>query len=189
MMRVWIMRHGESQTNRDGLWGGQLDAPLTERGKAQAEEAGKRLAGVRFDKIYASDLSRAMATAEAAVPNCRYETRVGLREMDVGRLAGTPYADLDREARGAVIRDGYGIYGGETKEAFRTRIAAFMEELEKTEYQNVAVFTHAGCMRQFFELATGMEFSRGHMLCGNCATAVYEYDNGVWRLHSWFNLL
>ena len=189
MMRVWVMRHGESETNRDGLWGGQLDAPLTERGIAQAIEAGKRLVGLHFDKIYASDLSRARATAENAIPGCRYETLCALREMDVGDLAGTPYADLSEEARQAVIRDGYGVYGGETKEAFRTRIDSFMRKLESEDLQSVAVFTHAGCMRQFFELATGATFVRGGILCGNCATAVYEYENGVWRLHSWYNLL
>ena len=50
-MKVWVVRHGESETNRDGLWTGWLDVELTEKGREDAAKAGKILAGTSFDKI------------------------------------------------------------------------------------------------------------------------------------------
>ena len=87
-MYVYVIRHGESESNRDGLWTGWLDAPLTDHGRADAKRAGEFLANISFDRIVSSDLSRAKETAEIAVPGANYETSALLREIDVGRLAG-----------------------------------------------------------------------------------------------------
>ena len=72
-MRVWMIRHGESETNKNGLWTGWLDAPLTEEGKRDAALASEFVSRVSFDKIYSSDLLRAKSTAEIVIPGCQYE--------------------------------------------------------------------------------------------------------------------
>ena len=50
-MRVYVIRHGESESNRDGVWTGWIDAPLTEKGRVDAAAVGIILSGVSFDKI------------------------------------------------------------------------------------------------------------------------------------------
>ena len=93
-MKVWVIRHGESVTNRDGLWTGWYDAALTEKGKQDATLAREYLSKVKFDKIYSSDLQRARNTAEIAIPGCVYETDASLREVNVGDIAGKPLAAM-----------------------------------------------------------------------------------------------
>ena len=188
-MRVWIVRHGESQTNKEGKWTGQLDVELTDKGRAQAIRVGERLVGVSFDKIYSSDLVRARTTAELATSSCEYEIRSDLREIDVGSIAGGRFEDVSEEVRTAVLKSGYGVIGGEERDAFRTRVLSFMKMLEGEYCQNIAVFTHAGWLRQFLSLVVCEDIPRASFFCGNCATAVFEYENGRWRVHSWMNLL
>ena len=63
-MKLYLIRHGESETNKNGLWTGWLDVPLTEQGKEDAASASKIVSSVPFDKIYSSDLSRAIDTVK-----------------------------------------------------------------------------------------------------------------------------
>lgn len=62
-MRVYVIRHGESETNLNKKWTGWLDVHLTDKGKDDAKKAGDFLKNIAFEKIYASDLSRAVETA------------------------------------------------------------------------------------------------------------------------------
>jgi probable phosphoglycerate mutase len=57
--RVYIVRHGETEANRQGIIQGQMDTALNEVGVEQARMVGEFLKGVRFDRALSSDLSRA----------------------------------------------------------------------------------------------------------------------------------
>jgi broad specificity phosphatase PhoE len=187
-MRVYIIRHGESETNRSGLWTGWLDAPLTEKGREEAERVGALLQKTEFDKIYVSDLSRARSTAEIALPGREYEICSALREINVGSIAGKPLNVINRDDKKLVDKDGYRIYGGESREEFSERVKAFMTLLEVQTCQNIAVFSHAGFVRKFLDTVLGIDVPRKNMLCKNCAMAVFEYSENTWMLHSWINV-
>src|SRR5438270_9752821 len=62
--RLLLIRHGQSTWNREHRVQGQLDPPLSDQGRRQAELLGARLAGRAFSGFYASDLQRAVETAE-----------------------------------------------------------------------------------------------------------------------------
>ena len=188
-MRVWVIRHGESETNRDGLWTGWLDVPLTDKGREDAVAARRVLSGVQFDKIYTSDLQRAETTAEIAIPGCQYAQKQILREINVGNLAGNPLSAVMDQNNRPMNCDGYGSFGGETKEAFSNRVATFIRSLESEDCENIAVFSHGGFLRKFLDLVVGTELPRKHICCNNCAVAIFEYNDSVWQLHSWINKL
>jgi broad specificity phosphatase PhoE len=187
-MKVWVIRHGESETNKDGLWTGWLDASLTEKGKSEAEQVGRLLSNVNFDKIYASDLSRAKTTAEIALPACEYEVVVGLREINVGSIAGRPLKSVKDSDKEQLSKDGYRIFGGESREEFGNRVRSFMKLLEGQNRENVAVFTHAGVLRTALDNVLDTEVPRKNVRCQNCAVAIFEYKDLNWSLHSWINL-
>lgn len=187
-MKVWMIRHGESETNRDGLWTGWLDAPLTEKGREDAASAAKLFANVQFDKVYSSDLLRARTTAEIAIPGCTYETTPLLREINVGNIAGKPLGIVASREGISWNKDGYVQFGGESRQQFADRIGAFMKRLETGDYENVAVFSHAGVVRMFLDLVLGIDVPRKNMYCGNCTVAIFEFNSSGWRLHSWINL-
>ncbi len=62
-MRLWLIRHGETQANIDGLYSGHAPTPLTARGIEQAQNLHTLLHGVSFDLVLCSELERAQHTA------------------------------------------------------------------------------------------------------------------------------
>ena len=77
-----LIRHGQSTWNRDHRIQGQLDPPLSDEGRRQAALVAARLAGRKFDGLYASDLKRALETAEVigTAVGVRPEPTEALRE-------------------------------------------------------------------------------------------------------------
>ena len=145
-MKVYVVRQGESESNRDKKYTGWHDAPLTDKGREDAKKAAELLKNVRFDQIYASDLCRAMQTAGAAIPGCTPQTSPLLREINVGELADKPLSTLNDEKRAHVFERGYADFGGESRAELCERIRAFQKELETLSCDNVAVLrTRAGC--------------------------------------------
>lgn len=187
-MKVWIIRHGESETNADGRWTGWLDVALTEKGREDAAKAGSFLAGQSFDKVYASDLIRARSTAEIAIPGQEYEVSPMLREINVGDLAGKPLSAARDSNNRPLNQDGYGAFGGESVAQFRERIREFMHMLENEDCENIAVFSHRGFLIRFLDIVLGIEVPGKKIACKNCAIAVFEYKDSAWILHSWINL-
>ena len=188
-MRVWVIRHGESETNKSGLWTGWFNAQLTEKGKQDAVSAGKILSDVRFDKIFSSDLDRAKHTAEIAIPNCKYEESSLLREINVGALEQKPFAAIsDQQSKTASV-EGFSDFGGESREEFNKRVYNFMKEIEKMDMQNIAIFSHAGWLREILNIVLETVIPRNNFCCKNCTVAIFEYENSKWKMHSWINLL
>ncbi len=95
LLKVWLVRHGETDWNREGRWQGHTDVPLNAEGRAQAEALAARLRGQRLAAIATSDLSRARETAQA-----------------VAQVHGLPVLGPYRELR----ERGYGVFEGLTRE-------------------------------------------------------------------------
>lgn len=95
-MRLFLVRHGETEFNRRGLALGRKDVPLTERGRWQAERVGAALAGEPVVAIYSSPLQRALDTAGAIAERHELAVQVdqGLVEMDIGETEGLAFAEL-----------------------------------------------------------------------------------------------
>ena len=69
-MKLYMVRHGQSETNLSRCFTGWSQVNLTEQGIADAKRAGEYLKGISFDRIYSSDLIRAVQTAQNAIPGC-----------------------------------------------------------------------------------------------------------------------
>lgn len=186
-MRVYVVRHGESRTNQSKRWTGWLDVELTAKGKADAQTAGEFLKEISFDKVYTSDLSRAMETAQIALPHCPREKNPLLREINVGSLANQPLSVLSDSQKLQTAANGYADFGGETREELYQRILRFRKELETQNHETVAVFTHAGWMCGLLDTVLEEHIQRKHLCCNNCTVGIFEFQNQIWRLHSWIN--
>ena len=92
MSYLVLMRHGESQWNKENRFTGFTDVDLNDTGVAEAKRAGEALKAIKFDKIYTSTLKRAYRTAalamEAAGQNPPTIKHDDLRERDYGDLTG-----------------------------------------------------------------------------------------------------
>ena len=187
-MKIYFMRHGESENNLHGRMTGWMDAPLTERGVEQARAASAKLRGISFDKVYSSDLVRARVTCETALPGCEYTVDERLREISVGCFAGMTGAEI-KERYGDVLHECYSTgdysrFGGETRDEFWGRIRSFISELEDKPYENVAVFAHAGLIRAVFNMLFDTACG-GKIANPNFLVAVFELTNGKLSLYAW----
>lgn len=161
----WVVRHGESSWNVEGRYQGQTDVPLSPLGVLQASSLAERLTGQHFDAVYASDLTRALQTAQLVaerldgLPEVRTDPR--LREIDVGLLAGKLRADIEREFPdylAALARDPWNARrpGGESMADLAARAGAAFRALGAAHPgQRVLVFTHGGVVRVAVSLALG----------------------------------
>ncbi len=182
-MKLYLIRHGETENNVKGLFSGWFQAQLTEAGREQARRAGERLRGLPFDRIYASDLDRTMETAGLIFPDCEIIPRLDLREINVGTLGGRPYAEADN-----LVRHSYDFvpFGGENRQQLIDRIKHFLREMEALPCERVAAVTHGGLVCNVLDAITDGCIGTKHSTCGNCSVSVFEYipERG-WRLARW----
>ena len=188
-MLLYLIRHGESIANRDRCHGSWMQVPLSPAGMEQAKQAGEKLKDTPFDRVFASDLKRAMQTCEIAMPGRAYETSSLLREINCGRLDGktrdecrAEYGDL---YTGSLERQDYTPFGGENRDMLQKRVSGFLKQLELADADTVAVFGHFGTLRSVAELVLQVPSLKGRLLCPNGCISIFEFRDGVWRLNAW----
>jgi probable phosphoglycerate mutase len=91
---LWLVRHGETEWARLGRHTGRTDVPLTDVGRDQARDLGRRLAGHRFDLVLTSPLSRTRDTAVLAGFGAVVQPDPDLMEWDYGSLEGRETTDI-----------------------------------------------------------------------------------------------
>ncbi len=159
MLELWLICHGETPWNSEGRALGQGDPPLSEFGVQQAELLAARLAGVTFNAVYASDLTRARYTARLALPAAEVQLEPRLREVNFGSWEGKPWDELkgeDARALQSWRKDPYRerAPGGESYEDVLIRTSAWLAELPSAG--RVAAFTHGGAIRSLLYSFTGL---------------------------------
>lgn len=97
-LHLTLVRHGTTAWNESGRWQGLTDNPLGPGGEAQARLLRDRLAGETFDQIYASDLTRAVQTAELALPGRPIILDPRLREYHFGDFEGFTVPEMQAHA-------------------------------------------------------------------------------------------
>src|SRR5919202_2469674 len=94
--RLILVRHGESTWNAEERLQGQLDPPLSERGREQSRALAAIADGVPDDRVVCSDLTRARETAELiGLRPARFDPR--WREIDIGSWGGKTAAEIDAQ--------------------------------------------------------------------------------------------
>jgi probable phosphoglycerate mutase len=149
---VVIVRHGQSQGNAEGRFGGHTDTPLSPRGRRQAEATARVLASEKFDAIYSSDLPRAIETATplAQLTGAPLETTEALRERSVGVMEGLTFeeaAELHPEQYQALLRRDFDhvLLGGESYRQTLDRASRQLDEaIEQHKGGRIALFAHTG---------------------------------------------
>ena len=133
MHSIYFARHGETVWNVENKICGMTDSPLTEKGRQQARELGRKVkeSGVHIDEILYSPLSRAADTAKAVAEAtglpARCEPR--LREQCFGKYEGTPRDGAEFRISKTHFADRYD--GGESMMQLAQRIYNLLDELRQ----------------------------------------------------------
>lgn len=150
MGKLILIRHGQTDMNKDQLYYGRLDVPINETGKEQAENTRKNLVELEidYDKIYSSPMKRAYETAEIVnYKNLEIEKDDELREMDFGIFEGLSYKEIVKkypEEMEKLKKDWktYSYVTGENPFMLQKRALKFLEKIDKNK--NNMVVTHWG---------------------------------------------
>ena len=189
-MRIYVIRHGQSEANLRIAHAGWSQVPLTEKGLAQASAIQPRLKELHFDKVIVSDLRRAKQTAQNALPDYDHTYDWRIREIGVGRLQGELVSDCEAKLGESYIRNrldrDFTAYGGENLEIMQARIDAFMDDLtQEPENAQIAVVCHEGAI--FCMLCHVLQCRQTRLAArsDNCSISVFTYKAGQWTLNKW----
>lgn len=194
MTEFVLVRHGQTEWNRVERFRGRADVPLNATGLAQAEATGERVARTwRPAAIYASPLSRATVTAEAAGRRLGLPVLPlpGVIDIDYGEWQGlTP--DEARARWRELVAAWYAephtvrVPGGESLAGLRERAMAAIHELaERHRDATVVVVSHTVVNRVILLAVLGLGNNRFWRLRqDNCAINVFEAEGGDYTLVS-----
>ena len=182
-----MVRHGETNWNRDNRFQGHADPPLNETGRRQARALARDLRDDRLSALYTSPLQRAAETAAIVARELELEVRLleALREVDVGSWSGLTRAEVeDRFPEGyrRWLDYGHGWDDGETYADLGRRVLAGLVEIAATHPgERVLAVTHGGPIRSALAAATGVKFAdarRSINVVGNCAVVRLAIRDG-----------
>lgn len=182
-MKLFMIRHGQSEANIGTCYTGQTDVKLTELGMEQAAQIRPILADIPFDKVYCSDLVRTAETCAIALPGAEPEYLKLLREFDVGSLAGIDYRTIERiQSDDPAEKPDYTHYGGENAIIVGQRLQEFLRTIENSDYECVAAFTHYGVINCMLRYVTQVVPAHNSIDIGNCSVHAFEFDGEKWRV-------
>ena len=161
--RILAVRHGETAWNVDTRIQGQIDIPLNDHGRWQAQQLAKALVDEDIHAIYASDLSRAFQTAQAigAVAGRKPVATPELRERHFGHFQTRTWAEIEDQWPEDAQRwrkrvPDWAPEGGESLLALRERIEQVVQKLAPRHIgQQMVLVAHGGVMDVLYRLATG----------------------------------
>ena len=182
-MVIYVLRHGESTANAEKIFAGWAQVPLTGKGMEQARQARPLLQDIPFTKVIASDLLRAVQTAQEALPGYEVHTDPRLREIHGGALQGRALAEFSPEFWAK--RD-YTAYGGENLTQHIARVSQFMDSLQnEPEDAKIAVVCHAGTIHGMLCHVLQTHVPQNAATALNGAVSVFSCRNGHWSLCKW----
>jgi broad specificity phosphatase PhoE len=182
LQELLLVRHGQSTANAKGIWQGQMQFPLSERGRVQAGLAGRGLSDEPFEGLYSSPLSRAFETAEIIRDRTGFAGEIvpveGLSERNGGILEGHTWAEqeqrnpeLAKKFLAIPEEERWALVGAETDEEV---IARFEEALSSIRTlhpggSRIVVVSHGGVMRAFLRELFGPEVLPGAQRAANAS--------------------
>lgn len=191
MTTFYIIRHGETDYNKNGRYQGQMDIPLNDDGRRQSEMAAARMAGINLDVIYASDLCRAQETARIIARGRMVALEPRLREIHVGRVMGMNNEEIKREfpdfwAANLADPDNTRFPGGENAVEVQVRTMAALTDMQARYPQgNVAVVTHGGVIKVIVAAIMEVPLAiRPKIVLDNCSLTVAEVGDRGRRIRS-----
>ena len=197
IMNIFVVRHGETDWNKEFRLQGHTEIPLNEQGKEQAQKTAAGLVenGIFFDAVYSSPLSRAVETAQilSGFPREKIRTDSRIIELSFGKAEGTTPAERRKNPALSSMTDFFDAPekyiakdGAESLESAIKRTADFWEnEIKPLEnhLENVLVSTHGGTLQSLLLHVDSRSLSHyWDVKIPNCSVNLVVLERGVFRV-------
>lgn len=193
MMKIYVIRHAQCENSAPKYYDDSkraMNPPLTELGERQARLLGESLSGVKFDRVYSSDLTRAVKTADALGAKDIVLSE-DFREIDMGALYFKPWEEFPNIREKWLAREEDIAYPcGECGNDVWKRCERGLDMILRAGGENIALVTHGGAIRSIVCGILGLPQQKRFMLgapVGNCSYSVIAENEGALSLHS-FNV-
>jgi broad specificity phosphatase PhoE len=187
--RFILVRHGETEWNREDRMRGWLDVALNDRGRRQAEAVGRALAGEKFSKIYSSPLGRTLETARAMGRPHGIDPEIyePIKDFHFGEWEGKRRDEIK-----SIWPDLYGVYendpasfrapGGESLQDLHARVLDGLDALaDKHGGETVGLSSHAVTCQIALLAIQGLGPDRyWNVKQGNCAINIFHHGGRGW---------
>jgi len=176
LLRLFLVRHGDTAWTDARKHTGLTDVPLNERGEERARQLGERLKEFSFVRAFTSPLQRASKTCEIAGFGGVAEVDRDLVEWDYGRFEGMLTADiLKRQPGWELFRDG--CPDGESPEQVAIRADQFVEKVQKF-VGDVLAFSSGHTIRMIAARWLGLAPETGRVFfCRPASVGVLGYEH------------
>jgi probable phosphoglycerate mutase len=198
MTEILLIRHGETDWNVEKRLQGHIDIDLNGKGRWQAEALGLALANETLDAVYASDLQRAVLTAQAIANHQELTVKKIrlLRERCYGALEGMSYQEINQmypdtyivwRARDIHARYPAGDNPAETLLEFSNRVVdAIIALADKHVGEKIAIVTHGGVLDCVHRAAAGKSLSaKRDFDIFNAGINRLRWDGNALRIERW----
>ncbi|AGU81950.1 phosphoglycerate mutase family protein [Streptococcus anginosus] len=202
-MKLYFVRHGKTQWNLEGRFqGANGDSPLLETSIEELHLLGKNMAHIKFDKIFSSDLPRAMATAQIINSENHFsqviESHAELREWQLGSLEGQKVSTItaiyphQMEAfRHNLAKFNNSIFGAESVYNTTRRTIDFIKSQKGQSYENLLFVGHGANLTASLRLLLGYDFAQLRQqggLTNGSVTILETQDFEHFTLLDWNNV-
>lgn len=189
-MKIYFVRHGQTNINSQRLIQGRIDEPLNQVGVKQAKETGQLIKSlnIKFEKIISSPLSRALETAYLIARKNNYKDYIEvvpkLVERDFGNYELMKIADMFPK----IMVDGFTEPGFEDSKTLINRIKLVLDELY-SKYQNKTILAtvHAHVIRTLYVIFDSNKYTYTNFYLGNCSIHEIDYDGKNLKLINAYN--
>jgi glucose-6-phosphate isomerase len=174
-LRLYLIRHGETEWALSGRHTGRTDIPLTPNGEDEVRELGKHLLGISFAQVLTSPLKRAQQTCALAGLDKTPEIEPDLAEWDYGDYEGRRSVDIRKERPDwNVYRDG--CPRGEMPAQVSARADRLFDRLRVLD-GNIALFSHGqfGCVLAARWLGLAVAEAQ-HFTLGTASLSIFAFN-------------
>lgn len=178
-LTVYVVRHGQTDWNKDGRIQGGTDNPLNATGREQAASMGRLMADVKVDRVYVSSHQRARQTAAVFEGRTPIVAMDELRERFFGKFEGAndkdPAIVADWNKRRFTWADD--MEGGETLESQTRRANAALKTIRERhkDGDTVVIVGHGGINPLVVSLLLGVPAQEG-------ASAINQGNDEIYRI-------
>ncbi|MFK4785702.1 histidine phosphatase family protein [Fusobacterium sp. MFO224] len=193
MGKIILVRHGETNMNRDNLYHGILDPKLNDTGINQAKKAYNLVKNLDYDKIFSSNLKRAYETAEILnYKNLNIEISDKIRELNFGIFEGLSYDEIFKKypEELKIATKNWRTYNFETGESpfdLQKRAVNFINSLDKN--LDYLIVTHWGiiCTVLSYYFSSDLD-AYWKFKINNCGIVIIEFDGNNFPILAGFNI-
>jgi broad specificity phosphatase PhoE len=186
-MKVFLVRHGETDYNAQGIFQGYAPIPLSLHGRQQAALVAERLTSIQPQVLYSSDIWRAQETANiiGARLGLPVQPCAGLREWHVGTWAGKPADEYQAhlQALGAHPVT-YVPAGGESQVQTQARVVAQMQAFAgQHSHDTILCVSHGKAIDLLVRHILGLDVMLpSSYRIANTSVNIFSFQDGMWEV-------